>query len=106
MAGCIDKLEEIPVDVFGGENRTPEFLAKNPAGTVPALVLADGSIMGETLAICEYLDEVFGPSDVVGKTPEARLETRMCEYLLTITYHCSVAPGCSHRSRSTEHRRS
>jgi glutathione S-transferase len=83
MAGCIDKLEEIPVDVFGGENRTPEFLAKNPAGTVPALVLADGSIMGETLAICEYLDEVFGPSDVVGKTPEARLETRMCEYLLT-----------------------
>ena len=47
---------QVNVDVFGGENRTPEFLAKNPAGQVPALVLEDGTIIGETLAICQYLD--------------------------------------------------
>ena len=64
MAGCLDMLEEIDVDVMGGENRKPEFLAKNPSGSVPALQLPDGTIIGEVVAICQYLDEVCGPSDV------------------------------------------
>jgi len=78
---------QVTVDVFGGENRTPEFLAKNPAGTVPALVLEDGTIVGETMAICQYLDEKFGPSDAVGKTPEDRILTR--QWLGRIDEHCN-----------------
>ena len=79
MAGCLDKIEEVDIDVMKGENREPAFLAKNPSGSVPALELPDGTVMGEVIAICQYLDEMFGPSDVIGKTPEARAETRMCK---------------------------
>ena len=36
------EMERVPVDIRGGENIQPEFLAKNPAGRVPVLELDDG----------------------------------------------------------------
>lgn len=66
------------VDLRGGENRQPAFLAKNPAGQLPALELDNGTILAEITAICEYLDEI-GPAGktLIGATPEERAETRM-----------------------------
>ncbi|MDP7577768.1 MAG: glutathione S-transferase C-terminal domain-containing protein, partial [Pseudomonadales bacterium] len=39
--------------------------------------LDDGSYLAEITAICEYLDDKNGSSDLIGKTPEERAETRM-----------------------------
>ena len=66
------------IDILAGDNRKPEFLAKNPSGTCPALVLDNGLVLAEIIAICEYLDEI-GPSGktLIGATPEQRAETRM-----------------------------
>ncbi len=66
------------VDLMGGENRQPAYMAQNPSGTLPALALDDGSVISEITAICEYLDEVAsaGPS-LIGATPRERAETRM-----------------------------
>ena len=36
-----------PIDMAKGENRTPEFLALNPMGTLPVLELDDGAILTE-----------------------------------------------------------
>ena len=49
--------ERIEIDIFTGGSRTPEFLAKNPAGKIPALVLEDGTVLGESCAILCYLAE-------------------------------------------------
>lgn len=38
-----------------GEHRAPEYLAINPEGLVPALVV-DGQVLTQILAICDYLD--------------------------------------------------
>ena len=67
------------VDLRGGENRQEAYLAKNPAGGLPALQLDDGSYLVEITAVCEYLDEIAasGPS-LIGATPQERAETRMC----------------------------
>lgn len=40
-----------PVDMAAGEHRTPEYLALNPTGQVPALALPDGQVIGESVAI-------------------------------------------------------
>ena len=64
------------VDLPSGENRKGEFLKVNPAGQTPALLLDDGSVISEILAICEYLDETQPGERLLGATPEARAQSR------------------------------
>lgn len=47
----------IDVDIMAGESRTPEFLAMNPAGQVPTVVLDDGTPLTQSNAITSYLAE-------------------------------------------------
>ncbi|HEX6011768.1 MAG TPA: glutathione S-transferase family protein [Geminicoccaceae bacterium] len=49
--------ERIELDILKGETRTPEFLAKNPNGRIPALELEDGTVLAESDAILFYLAE-------------------------------------------------
>ncbi|MBL6077264.1 glutathione S-transferase family protein [Belnapia sp. T18] len=65
------------VDLRGGENRQPSYMAKNPAGQLPCLELDDGSVIAEITAICEYLDEITPGASLIGITPLERAETRM-----------------------------
>lgn len=65
------------VDILGAENRGPEYLRLNPAGQTPALELADGTIISETPAICELLEELHPEPPLIGRTPEERAVTRM-----------------------------
>lgn len=64
------------VDLPSGENRQGDFLKVNPAGQTPALLLDDGSVISEILAICEYLDETQPGERLLGATPEARAQSR------------------------------
>lgn len=46
----------VQVDIGKAENRSPEFLAKNPLGAVPVLELDDGTFLSESVAICLYFE--------------------------------------------------
>lgn len=50
--------ESVAVDMSRQEHHAPEFLAMNPNGVVPALMLAPGRFLHESSTICEYLDEI------------------------------------------------
>jgi maleylpyruvate isomerase len=55
-----------------GEQRAPEYLAINPQGLVPALELGDRTVLTQSLAIIEWLEEThpspaFLPLDAVGR---------------------------------------
>jgi glutathione S-transferase len=52
------------VDITSGGSRTPEHLAINPAGYVPALKLEDGFVMYEAAAIMLYLADHHGLKDL------------------------------------------
>ncbi|MCX7378720.1 MAG: glutathione S-transferase [Alphaproteobacteria bacterium] len=71
-------LPKTTIDLRGGENRQPAYMAKNPSGQMPALELDSGFVLAEITAICEYLDEV-GPAgtSLIGATAQERAETRM-----------------------------
>lgn len=47
----------IETDVLTGETRTPAFLALNPAGQVPLVILADGRPLAQSNAIILHLAE-------------------------------------------------
>jgi glutathione S-transferase len=76
-AECGADLELAEIDIMGAENRSADFLKLNPTGQLPALELDDGSIISEITAICEYLDETSGHSELIGTSAEMRAETRM-----------------------------
>jgi glutathione S-transferase len=53
-----------------------EFLAMNPAGTVPVLLEPDGQCVADVYAIAEYLDEKYPEPMLLGCDPAERSETR------------------------------
>jgi len=69
--------ETIEVDLGGGENRQGEYLEKNPAGQLPCVELGDGTIISETIAICELIEEEQAAPALIGTTAAERAETRM-----------------------------
>jgi glutathione S-transferase len=56
--------------------RRPEFLALNPAGDVPVLIEPDGTVLAESSAIAEYVDEVYRERLLIGINPVDRAEVR------------------------------
>ena len=79
-------LDSEDLDLMGGDNRAEPYLKKNPGGQMPALELDDGSVIAETVTICEYLEERQPEPVLIGNTPESRANPRMwvrhgkCEY--------------------------
>jgi glutathione S-transferase len=75
----LEKGIEIPkedVDLLGMENRRPPYTDRNPGGQIPSLEMENGRVIGETVAIFEYLEEKHPTPPLVGSTPEERAETR------------------------------
>lgn len=69
------------VDVLKGETRTPDFLALNPDGRVPILVLDDGRVLSESNAIIAYLAR---GSDLVPGEPFA--QAKMLQWMFWEQY--------------------
>lgn len=70
-----------------GEQRAPDYLAVNPAGLVPAFEV-DGIVLGQSLAIIDYLDAVQPEPRMIPLDPIAR--ARAMEMALTIA--CDIHP--------------
>jgi len=77
--------ERVLTDITSGAQKTPEYLAINPMGKVPALADGDATL-AEAAAICAYVAERY---------PQARLapplgDIRRAKYL----YWLFFSPGC------------
>ena len=71
----------IETDILKGESRTPEFLALNPAGQVPLVILDDGRPLAQSNAIILHLAE---RSDLI--PPDAYDRARMLEWMFWEQY--------------------
>jgi glutathione S-transferase len=66
-------LELVNVEIFKGEARTPDMLAKNPNGKVP--ILEDGDfVLWESSAMLPYIAAKAGRADLAPTTPRERAE--------------------------------
>ena len=61
------------VKLHKGEQKTPEYLALNPNGQVPVLVV-DGKPLTQIVAICEYLDRTFPHAALLPRDGWARAQ--------------------------------
>lgn len=62
----------IEVNIVDGENLQPAYLAVNPRGLLPTLVLDDGTRFDEVMAICRYFEELYPWRPLLGRTPVER----------------------------------
>lgn len=56
--------------------RRSSFLKLSPLGEVPVLVEPDGHVLLDSIAICEYLNEIKPNPNLLGETPRGRAEVR------------------------------
>ncbi len=70
--------------------RRAEFLGLNPAGQVPVLVEDDGSVLAESSAICEYLDEGYADVTFLGSDVQERAETRRLVAWFDLKFYAEV----------------
>ena len=71
---------EVPlvhVDIMKREQKAPEFLEKNPIGSIPVLELDDGTCISESVAICRYFEEVHPQPPLFGRTPVEKAQIEM-----------------------------
>ncbi|BAB48578.1 MULTISPECIES: maleylacetoacetate isomerase [Mesorhizobium] len=77
----------VPHHLRHGEHLEPAYLAVNPQGLVPALVLDDGTLLTQSLAIIEYLDEIHPAPPLLPKDPLGRARVRMLAQMIACDIH-------------------
>jgi glutathione S-transferase len=77
--GLDQQIEFISVDLIGAEHKQAPFLAKNPTGVLPVLELDDGTLISESTAITEYLDNLDGKPTLTGVTPREKAMIHMMQ---------------------------
>ncbi|MBL0929937.1 MAG: maleylacetoacetate isomerase, partial [Alphaproteobacteria bacterium] len=68
------------------EQRSPEFLARNPQGLIP--YLRDGDLgIAQSLAICEYLDEAYPDKPLLPPDIPGRARVRNLAFAIACDIH-------------------
>ena len=70
-----------------GEQRAPDYLRLNPQGLVPSLELDDGTVLTQSLAIVEYLDETHPQPRLLPEGPIERAKVRAFAQVLAADTH-------------------
>jgi glutathione S-transferase len=81
-------LETINIDFAKGDNKTPEYLAKNPMGKVPTLVDDDGYTLWESPAMLVYFAQKTGK--LMPKDPRAMADTFRWMFWNSCHYEAAV----------------
>jgi maleylacetoacetate isomerase/maleylpyruvate isomerase len=84
--------EVIEVNLMKGNQREAEFRKVNPMMAIPALIEDDGSVLFESLAIMEYLDETHPNPPLLPKDPKARAWVRGIAQIIACDTHPLIVP--------------
>ena len=76
-----------PIHLRKGEQRSEAFRAINPQGLLPALVWRDGSVLTQSLAILEFLEEMQPEPPLLPKDPIARARVRSLAQMVALDIH-------------------
>lgn len=70
-------IPKVDVDLMQGEHRSDEFRKLNSLGQIPVLVLDDGTIITESIAICRFIEELYPAPPLFGGTAVERAKVEM-----------------------------
>ena len=84
------------VDMMKMEHRSPEYTAINPLQRMPALVLDDGTVITESIAICRYFEAVQPEPPLFGVGAKEIAQVEMWNRRCEINFMANVAAVFRH----------
>jgi len=84
--------EVIEVNLMQGKQREDAYRKINPMMALPALIEDDGTVLFESLAILEYLDETHPEPPLLPKEPKARARVRGLAQIVACDTHPLIVP--------------
>jgi maleylacetoacetate isomerase/maleylpyruvate isomerase len=84
--------EVIDVNLMKGEQRADSFRKVNPMMAIPALVEDDGTVLYESLAIIEYLDETHPNPPLLPRDSRGRARVRGLAQIIACDSHPLIVP--------------
>ena len=82
----------VSTDLLAGDQFKSDFNLINPQAMVPSLVLDDGSILYQSMALLEYLDEVYPDPPLMPQNAMARARVRALCMMAVADIHPLVVP--------------
>lgn len=84
-------IDTVQVDLGTQEQLGDDYLAAVPEGTVPVLVLDDGSRLTEVIAIVHYLEQLYPERPLLGVTPAEKAMVLNWNHRLFNTLFMAIA---------------
>lgn len=79
--------EQVTHHLRKGEQKSAGYLAVNPQGLVPSLVWSDGTVLTQSMAIMEFLDEVIPEPPLMPADPAGRARVRSIMQMIGCDIH-------------------
>jgi maleylacetoacetate isomerase len=86
------KYDPVEVNLDTGVQHQPDYKSVNPQMVIPSLVLDDGSVLYQSLAILEYLDEVYPEPPLLPADPKGRARVRALSLITVADSHPLIVP--------------
>lgn len=84
------------VDIMSMQHKTPAYAAINPLQRMPALVLDDGTVITESIAICRYFEMLQPEPPLFGKGAKEIALVEMWNRRAEINFFANVAAVFRH----------
>ena len=79
--------ETCPVNLLDGAQRAPDYAALNPVEGVPTLVLEDGTVLTQSMAILDWLEDAHPRPALLPADPVARAHVRAAAQVIAMEVH-------------------
>jgi len=90
------EVETVPVDMGQMGHKSDEVTALNPLQRLPVLVLDDGTVIAESVAICRYFEELHPEPPLMGTDARDRAIVEMWNRRMELHYLAAVAAAFRH----------
>jgi maleylacetoacetate isomerase/maleylpyruvate isomerase len=84
--------EIIDIDLLQGKQREDSFRAVNPQMLIPALIVDNGPVMFQSMAIMEYLEETHPQPPLLPRDPQGRARVRGLSQIAVSDAHPMSVP--------------
>ena len=79
--------ETISVDLVAGDQRSDDYVALNPGKGVPTLVLDDGTVLTQSMAILDYIDATWPQPALLPSDALARARVLAAAHTVALDIH-------------------